>query len=35
MWGKNKCDGGSQFLSSDDKVIVCASSQPNLNISFG
>ena len=35
MLGKNKCDGGSQFLDNGDKVIMCASSQTNLDISLG
>ncbi|NOQ43487.1 MAG: hypothetical protein GQ560_03385 [Dehalococcoidia bacterium] len=33
--GRNKCDGGSQFLDSGDKVIECAISQPNPIIGLG
>ena len=35
MLGKNKCDGGSQFLDNGDKVIMWASSQTKLIIGVG
>ena len=35
MLGRNKCDGGSQFLDNGDKVIVWASSQTNPIIGLG